>query len=99
MDTVFIAGCGAGLISKSCPTLVTSWKVDHKPPLSMGFLRQEYWSGLPFSSPGDLRNPRIEPASPALEAGSLPTEPPKKPFFYSRLTLNLFYMVQRIEAM
>ena len=45
-------------------------------PLSMKFSRQEYWSGLPFSSPGDLPNPGIEPRSPALQADSLLSEPP-----------------------
>ena len=45
----------------------------------MGFSRQEYWSGLPFPSPGDLPNPGIEPRSPALQADSLPSEPPGKP--------------------
>ena len=44
-------------------------------PLSMGFSRQEYWSGLPFLSPGNLPNPGIEPRSPALRADSLPSEP------------------------
>ena len=48
-------------------------------PLSKGFLRQEYWSGLPFSPPGDLPNPGIEPGSPILQADSLPSEPPGKP--------------------
>ena len=44
--------------------------VVHQAPLSMGFFRQEYWSGLPFPSPGDLPNPGIEPGSPALQAGA-----------------------------
>ena len=44
----------------------------------MGFSRQEYWSGLPFPSPGDLPNPEMEPGSPALQADSLPSEPPEK---------------------
>ena len=44
-------------------------------PLSMRFSRQEYWSGLPLSSPGDLPNPGIEPGTPALQANALPTEP------------------------
>ncbi|MDP0989565.1 hypothetical protein Q6249_28445, partial [Klebsiella pneumoniae] len=44
-------------------------------PLSMGFSRQEYWSGLPFPSPGDLPNPWIDPKSPVLQADSLPSEP------------------------
>ena len=48
-------------------------------PLSMRFSRQAYWSGLPFPSPGDLPDPGIEPRSPALQADSLPTEPPGKP--------------------
>ena len=50
--------------------------VARQAPLSMGFSRQEYWSGLPFPSPGDLANTGIEPRSPALQADSLPTEPP-----------------------
>ena len=44
----------------------TPWTVAHQTPLSLGFYRQEYWSGLPFPSLGDLPNPRIEPGSPAL---------------------------------
>ena len=48
-------------------------------PLSMEFSRQEYWSGLPFPSPGDLPNPGVEPGFPALHADSLPSEPPRKP--------------------
>ena len=47
-------------------------------PLSMGFSRQKYWSGLPFPSPGDLPNPGIEPGSPALQADALSSEPPGK---------------------
>ena len=50
----------------------------HQAPLSMGFPRQEYWSGLPLSSPGDLLNPGIKPRPPALQADSLPSEPPDK---------------------
>ena len=53
---------------------VTPWTVAYRAPLSMGFSRQEYWSGLPLPSPGDLPNPGIEPRSPALQEGSLPTE-------------------------
>ena len=51
--------------------------VAHQVALSMEFSRQEYWNGLPFPSPGDLPNPGIEPGSPALQADSLPSEPPK----------------------
>ena len=61
----------------SCPILfVTLWTIACQAPLYMGFFRQEYWSGLPCPPPGDLANPGIEPVSPALQAGSLPSEPP-----------------------
>ena len=63
-------------MSDSC---VTPWTVAHQASLSMGFSRQEYCSGLPFPSPGDLPNPGIEPRSPALQADALPSEPPGKP--------------------
>ena len=53
---------------------VSLWTVARQAPLSMGFPKQEYWSGLPFSPPGDLPDPEIEPGSPALRADSLPTE-------------------------
>ena len=63
-----------GLVAKSCPTLVTPSTVARQAPLSMGFSRQEYWSGLPFPTPGDLPNPGIEPGSPVLQADALSTE-------------------------
>ena len=55
------------------------WTVACPDPLSMGFSRQEYWSGLPFPLMGYLADPGIEPTSPALQAVSLPTESPGKP--------------------
>ena len=55
------------------------WAVVHQAPLSIGFSRQEYWSELPFPSPGVPPNPGIEPGSLALQADSLLTEPPEKP--------------------
>ena len=58
---------------------VTPWMVACQAPLSMGFSRQEYWSRLPFPSPGDLPNPGIEPSSPTLQADALTSEPPGKP--------------------
>ena len=61
----------------------TPWTVAHQAPLSIGFSRQEYWSGSPCPPPGDLPHPEIEPASPAsptLQADSLPTEPLEKPY-------------------
>ena len=72
-------GVGGGLVAKLCPTLATPWTAARQAPLSMGFSRQEYWSGLPFPSPGDLPDPGIEPGSPALQADSLPTELRGKP--------------------
>ena len=65
---------GGGLVAKSCPTLVTPWTVACQAPLSMGFSGEEYWSGLPFPSPGNIPNPGIEPRSPELQAHSLLTE-------------------------
>ena len=53
---------------QSCPTICNLWIVAHQAPLSMGFSRQEYWSGLPCPSPWDLPNPEIEPLSPASPA-------------------------------
>ena len=57
----------------------TPWTVAHQAPLSVGFSRKEYWTGLPFPSPRDLPNPGIEPGSPVLQADSLPSELPEKP--------------------
>ena len=57
----------------------TPWTVAYQASPSMGFSRQEYWSGLPFPSPGDLPNSGIEPGSPALGADVLTSEPPGKP--------------------
>ena len=57
-----------------CPT---RWTVAHQAPPSMGFSRQEHWSGLPFPSPGDLPDPGIKPRSPSLHADTLTSEPPE----------------------
>ena len=56
---------------------MTPWTVAFQAPLSMEFSRQEYWSAMPFSR--DLSNPGLEPGSSALQADSLPSEPPEKP--------------------
>ena len=64
---------------------MTLWTVAHQAPLSIGFPRQEYWSGLSFSPPGDLPDLGIEPGSPALQVASLPSEPPGK------LQIKVFY--------
>ena len=62
------------VLTQSCPTVCDPWTVAHQTPLSMGLSRQEYWSGLPFPSPGALPDPGIEPESPALKADSFPSE-------------------------
>ena len=70
---------GGGLVTKSCLTVATPWTVACQAPLSMGFSRQEYWSGLPFPSLGDLPGPGMELGSSALQADSLLTELRGKP--------------------
>ena len=65
--------------SVSRSIFATPWTVAHLAPLSLGFSRQEYWRGLPFSSPGHLPNPGIEPRSPAVQADFLLSELPGKP--------------------
>ena len=59
--------------------------VAHHASLSMGFSRQQYWSGLPFPSPGDLPDPGIEPGSPALQTDCVLSEPPGKPHSRERI--------------
>ena len=70
--------CAACLVAQSY-LFATPRTVAHHAPLSMGFSRQENWSGLPCPPPRDLPNPETEPRSPALQADSLPPEPPGKP--------------------
>ena len=65
---------------------MTPWTAAHQAPGSIEFSRQEYWSELPFASPGDLPNLGIKPGSPALQADSLPTEPAGKPHLSIRGT-------------
>ena len=62
--------------------------MDYQAPLSMGFPRQEYWSGLPFPSPGNLPDPGIEPRSPALQADTLTSQPPGKPLGSDKFRLD-----------
>ena len=66
--------------SVTSDSFVTPWTVARQAPLSMGFPRQEYWSGLPFLSPRDLPDTGVKPRSPVLQADSLPSEPPGKPY-------------------
>ena len=69
----------SSLVAKSCSTLTTPRTIACQAPLSMGFPRREYWSGLPFPSPGELPDPGIKPGSPELQADSLPIEQWGKP--------------------
>ena len=66
-ERVFWAEGRLDLVAKSFLTLAISWTVVHQAPLSMGFFRQEHWSGLPFPSPGDLPHPGVESMSPTLQ--------------------------------
>ena len=76
------------LVVQSCQTLCDPMNcIAHQAPLSMGFSRQEYWSGLPCPVPGDHSDPGIKPGPPTLQADSLPSEPPRKPPL-SSLTRN-----------
>ena len=70
---VKMPGSGGGLLAKLCSTLCNAMDCSPPGPLCIGFSKQEYCSGLPFPSPGDL------PGSPATQLDSLPTEPPGKP--------------------
>ena len=85
---------GGCLVTKSCLTLATPQTVVWQAPLSMGFSRQEYWSGLPFPSPGDLPHPGIKPGSPVFEGRFLTTEPPWIAFFPK--TPDLFLMSSHV---
>ena len=71
--------CHAAVTVQLCPTLCKPMDIACQAPLSMGFSRQEYWSGLPFLPPGDLPGPGIEPKSPALADGFFTTKPTGKP--------------------
>ena len=77
----------------SVQLFVTPWTVAYQAPPSVGFSRQEYWSGLPLPSPGDLPNPGIKPGSPALQADALPSEPSGKLSYNSGyLLISYFYI-------
>ena len=76
-------------VAQSCLTPCDPWTVAHQAPLSMGFSRQEYWSGLPFPSPGDLPDPGMEPRSPTLQADALTSAPPGKPLNTRILTSKI----------
>ena len=75
---------------------VTLWTVAYQAYPSMGFSRQEYWSGLPFPSPGDFPDLGIKPGSPTLEADALTSEPPEKPKVSTKKLLELIDKVAQI---
>ena len=79
-------------MAQSCLTLCNPVGIVCQAPLSMEFSRQEYWSGQPSPSPGDLPNPGIEPGSPALQADPLRSEPPGKPQLVHNIPLLPFLM-------
>ena len=87
---LYFKPCCEGMLSRfsHIQLFVTLWTVAHQAPLSMRFSRQEYWSGLPFLSSGDLPDPGIKPRSPALWADSLPPEPPGKPYVYNIVSVS-----------
>ena len=82
----------------SCVRLfVISWTVPRQAPLSLGFSRQEYWSGLPFPYPGDLPDPGIEAESPALQADSLPSAPPEESEKSILISWHLKFQLRVVE--
>ena len=88
---VLAPGTAVAAKSLTCVQLfVTPWTVAYQAPPSMGFSREEYWSGFPFPSPGDLPNPGIEPRSPALQADALLSEPQGSPIYLYIKSLYIF---------
>ena len=85
-------------VALSCLTRCKPMDCSLQAPLSMGFSRQDYWSGLPFPSPGDLPNPGIEHRSPALQADALSSEPPGKPKAYTLMWTCLLAILQEING-
>ena len=80
--------CGGGFVTKSCLTLGELMDCSLPAPLPMAFPRQERWNEAPLPSPGDLPDPGIEPASPALAGGFPTTEPPRVPLTWQHDALN-----------
>ena len=76
------------MVVQPCKTLTDPMDSSHPGSSAHGISRQEYWSGWPFPSPGDLPNSEIEPVSPALQAGSLPPESSGKPNTQGNIIAN-----------
>ena len=85
--------CMCVLATQSCSTRCNPMDCTCQAPLSMEFSRQEYWSGLPFPSPGDLPNPGIKPRSPALQADTLRSKPKRKPIYVWLMIIVQFYQI------
>ena len=79
-------------------SLQPTWTIAHQAPPSMEFSRQEYWSGLPFPSPGDLPDPGMEPGSPKLRADALSSEPLGNPIIKDNMSSNLTQLLTGNEA-
>ena len=88
LSSIQISMC---LVAQSCPTLCNPVDCNLPGSPSMGFSRQEYWSGSPFPSPGDLSNPGIKPGSPAFQADALTSEPPGNQYInWQSIFINYF---------
>ena len=83
-------------VAQSCPTLCDPMDCSLPGSSVHGISRQEYWSGLPFPSPGDLPDPGIEPGSPTFQADALTFEPPGKPRYASEMETIALFMSQHI---
>ena len=83
----------------SCLTLRDPMDCNPPSSLSMGFCRQEYWSGLPCPPPGDPPNRRVKPESPALQADSLPIEPPGKPYCHLNSLLVHRHILESFDSL
>ena len=83
---------GVGLVAKSCLTLVSPWVIAHPAPLSMGFLRQEYWSGLPFPSPGESSRASDRTRETCIAGGFFTTLPPWEARVHSALKMTFRFL-------
>ena len=88
-DPVCVYGGACAQLLSCVQLIVTLWAVARQAPLSMGFSRQEYWSGLPCPPPGDLPDPEIKPVSPSLAGIFFTTVPLGKPCVWQRETLTI----------
>ena len=80
--------CCCCLVTRLYPTFATPWTVVCQDPSSMGFPRQEHWSGLPFPPPGDLPKPRNKSSSPVPAGGFFTTEPPEKTLYVNYISVK-----------